>query len=377
MNSKAKNTPAPRAELFESRQIIIMILGSLLYAATLWFTSFAQFDFGIGVEIRPGIAVPIVLGFIYGPITGFVTGAIGNTLGDQILWGSTYPLWSIGNGIMGLIPGLYALRYRRYLSLRDQAGALVIGIIGIIAGMGFAAWATYLGNPCAAGATEGCFTVNDAVSTWQSASQGNIINLLIMVPIVLFNVERLNLRAVNWRESGLLRRLLLTVLVSAALPVALLGFFLITQMVSSDNADPVPRLIGTIVVSLLFTVANVSLVAQTISRPLLGLTQAARQMEKGELTPEQAENLTKIMGDDEVSRLSQIFGKMAQEVIQREADLKREVAELRIELDVSKRNAQVMEIVDSDFFRELQDKAQAARERKQRQQDQLQGSDSE
>ncbi len=44
---------------------------------------------------------------------------------------------------------------------------------------------------------------------------------------------------------------------------------------------------------------------------------------------------------------------------------------------MSKRNAQVMEIVDSDFFRELQDKAQAARERKQRQQDQLQGSDSE
>jgi hypothetical protein len=44
--------------------------------------------------------------------------------------------------------------------------------------------------------------------------------------------------------------------------------------------------------------------------------------------------------------------------------LKQQVAELKIEIDEVKAHKQVSEIVDSDFFEELKDKANVIRKRK-------------
>jgi hypothetical protein len=55
---------------------------------------------------------------------------------------------------------------------------------------------------------------------------------------------------------------------------------------------------------------------------------------------------------------------MVGKVRQREQSLRRQVEELRIEIDVAKRQKQVSEIVDSDFFQDLQTRARALRQRK-------------
>jgi len=64
-------------------------------------------------------------------------------------------------------------------------------------------------------------------------------------------------------------------------------------------------------------------------------------------------------------KLSQLFGRMAEQVIEREAGLKRQLESLRIEIDQTKQSKQIAEITDSDFFRDLQLKAKTLRNRDQ------------
>lgn len=354
------------------REIIAMVVGTLLYAGIPWLTNFMRLADTLGVDLRPGIAVPIVLGFVYGPVVGLVVGFAGNTLGDLASFQAWYWNWSLGNGIMGLIPGLFALRWRSYRTLGDHVRAFAVTVLGIVLGMGAAAfldvWVCREGAAAAA-----CFTVpvtlNFALTQeFIPVVRVNIITALILVPLLLFNIERLDLRATDWFGSGLLRRLLLAIMVSAALPVALLGFFLLQQFSgqATDSANLTLRLVFTIAVSLVFTIANALLVAQSISRPLLRLTRAAGLMEAGKLTDEEAGQLKATGGDDEIAQLSKMFGQMAEEVIIREEALRRQVEELRIEIDEAKRQKQVNEIVESDFFQDLQARARTMRTRKAR-----------
>lgn len=361
------------------RELLWIVIGALLYGGTSWLTNISPLAGAFGGQIRPGVAIPIFMGFTGGPIVGFFVGFLGNLFTDFVGGAFSYPpnpsmgspvhdlitgfnlTWQVGNGFMGLIPGLYALFYRRYFSLSDQVKALIVNIVAIVIGIGFASlldpWVygnMTLGGPDGAIATE-----------LIPISRINIINAAILVPILLFNYERLDLSSRDFLNSGLMRRLLLTILISAALPVALLGLFL-TQQSTGQVTKPEEltiKLVFTILLTMVFTVANAVLVAQSISRPLLRLTGAARQMEEGQLSVEQASELKATPGSDEVTRLSQIFGQMAQEVIQREQMLRQQVKELQIMIDQSKRDAQVQEIVDSDFFQDLQTRAKAMRNR--------------
>ena len=54
---------------------------------------------------------------------------------------------------------------------------------------------------------------------------------------------------------------------------------------------------------------------------------------------------------------------MVGKVYQREQTLRRQVEELKIEIDEVKRKKQVSEIVESDFFQDLQAKARRMRSR--------------
>lgn len=359
------------------RELLWIVGGSLLYGATSWLTNISPLAGAFGGQIRPGVAIPIVLGFTTGPVVGFLVGFLGNLFTDAISGFIHYPPdpnmgstlhnvitgfnlnWQTANGLMGLIPGLFALYYRRYISLSDQIKALIVTIVAVIIGIGFAA----LTDPW----VYGNMTLQEAISTeWIPISQINIVNAAILTPILLFNYERLDLKSRDWLRSGLMQRLLLTILISAALPVALLGVFLTQQSTGTQTGTPEQltiRLVFTILLTMVFTVTNAVLVAQTISRPLLRLTGAAQNMQEGKLSVEQAGELKATPGSDEVTQLSQMFGQMAQEVIQREQLLRQQVRELQIMVDQSKRDAQVAEIVDSDFFQDLQERAREMRKR--------------
>jgi CRP-like cAMP-binding protein len=68
--------------------------------------------------------------------------------------------------------------------------------------------------------------------------------------------------------------------------------------------------------------------------------------------------------DRSVTALAAEFAQMAAQVQQREDDLRREVQELRIEINEVKRQKQLEEITETDYFQTLQNQARKLRERK-------------
>jgi DNA-binding response OmpR family regulator len=66
---------------------------------------------------------------------------------------------------------------------------------------------------------------------------------------------------------------------------------------------------------------------------------------------------------DALGQLARVFVRMAGEVAAREAQLKQEIHELRIEIDEAQKARQVSEITETDYFHGLQQKARALRQR--------------
>lgn len=98
-----------------------------------------------------------------------------------------------------------------------------------------------------------------------------------------------------------------------------------------------------------------------IAKPILKVTSAAADIEAETFKPESLSGLAK--RQDELGQLARVFNHMAQEVYVREKRLKKQVKELRIEIDEVKRHKQVTEIVESDFFQDLTAKANSLRQR--------------
>ena len=105
------------------------------------------------------------------------------------------------------------------------------------------------------------------------------------------------------------------------------------------------------------------LLALTIARPLVRLTRVAQQIEREEREAVDLERLARTRGHDELSRLTRVFASMAKEIHERIAGLRKQVQQLQVVIDESKREKDVTEIVDTDFFRDLTGKAAQMRAR--------------
>jgi nitrate/nitrite-specific signal transduction histidine kinase len=102
--------------------------------------------------------------------------------------------------------------------------------------------------------------------------------------------------------------------------------------------------------------------SRVLTLPIGRLTTAARQVGEGKYE----QNFSAISHTslrDEITLLAEVFTSMASKIYQREQSLIRKVEELKIEIDEAKRQKQVDEIVESDFFQDLQAKARAMRKR--------------
>jgi len=107
------------------------------------------------------------------------------------------------------------------------------------------------------------------------------------------------------------------------------------------------------------------LLSSSITQPVRKLTGAARAIERGErFEPESIASLTEAR--DELAHLARIFSQMAVEVQAREERLKRQVDELRIEIDEAKKARQVEEITETEYFRDLRVHAAKMRKRAKR-----------
>jgi two-component system, cell cycle response regulator len=85
------------------------------------------------------------------------------------------------------------------------------------------------------------------------------------------------------------------------------------------------------------------------------VTSAASALEAGAFEPSQLAEVAR--RDDALGLLARRFGTMADEVRAREERLRREVRELRIEIDHARQAQRVAEITDTDFFRDLRSRA--------------------
>lgn len=89
------------------------------------------------------------------------------------------------------------------------------------------------------------------------------------------------------------------------------------------------------------------------------VTAAAAAVEDGEFDPETLAQVA--TRRDELGQLARVFRRMAREVYAREQRLKQEVQQLRIEIDEARTARQVAEITETDYFQDLQRKADQLR----------------
>ncbi len=100
-----------------------------------------------------------------------------------------------------------------------------------------------------------------------------------------------------------------------------------------------------------------------LSSPIVKLTSIAESIGEGNYEQDFS-RLQNTRFPDEINTLASVFEIMISKVARREEKLKQQVADLQIQIDHSKRDEQVREIVDNDFFQSLQSKAFEMRTRK-------------
>ena len=102
-------------------------------------------------------------------------------------------------------------------------------------------------------------------------------------------------------------------------------------------------------------------VARRLSRPVHALTIAAQAVEADE-EPD-AEVLGKLgRSRDDIGLLSRVFMDMAERVAVRERKLREQVKAMRVEIDEGRRKETVDDLVESDFFKELETRATEIRQ---------------
>jgi HAMP domain-containing protein len=105
--------------------------------------------------------------------------------------------------------------------------------------------------------------------------------------------------------------------------------------------------------------------ARRMVTPIRLLGNAARRV--GGDTPDRAFDPDTLRGlggrADELGQLARAFQRMALDVFAREDRLRRQVSDLRIQIDTSKKARQVAQITETDYFQQLQERASSLRNR--------------
>ena len=108
-----------------------------------------------------------------------------------------------------------------------------------------------------------------------------------------------------------------------------------------------------------------TLISLFLSRHLVksisALIKAGKALQKGKFNPEILAEASR--SQDDLGRLASVFLQMAEEVKNREHNLKSQVQDLRVEIDDTKKERQIAEITGTEYFKDLQKKAQRLKSR--------------
>ena len=159
------------------RHVVFMALGAALYAGISYVTNSLQLPGASNVSLRPGIVIPLFFGVVFGPWVGLFTGGVGNLLND-LFTGTVYWNWDLGNGLIGFVAGLAMyLTWGRYNTVNKIVIAEIFSVVGIIVGLGFAAYSDiWVSQITPATATTGEFI---------PATLPDIVFGVILLPILL------------------------------------------------------------------------------------------------------------------------------------------------------------------------------------------------
>ena len=157
--------------------IVAAAAGAALYGVSIYLTAVLDIPGADNVQVRPGVAIPVVCGALFGPLAGFVAGFAGNFATDWLLGWGFWPFWYIGNGIMGLAGGIYRGTNPNFARLSTAASVTSRAVAGIFIGMSIASISELW----------------DTQSSWSDvvyvnflpAFLSNTVNVVILVPIIL------------------------------------------------------------------------------------------------------------------------------------------------------------------------------------------------
>ncbi|MBN1429287.1 MAG: ECF transporter S component [Anaerolineae bacterium] len=126
-----------RTDMFKigTREVVMMAIGAALYGVLTFLFNIVPVPSVSLVALRPVVVIPIFFGFAFGPAVGFFVGAFGNVLGDALTGWGVYPIWDIGNGLMGLVPGLagmYLGRTRGKINILQWIAVAVLAVCAIL-----------------------------------------------------------------------------------------------------------------------------------------------------------------------------------------------------------------------------------------------------
>lgn len=306
------------------------------------------------ISLRPQIALPMAVGILVHPLAGFITGLAGNVIGDAISGFGAFKFWNwhIANGLMGFIPGLAVYRYIHRIDTVRAFGLLQGGIVlACAAGVGAAVVLDVLFIHL--------LTFPASFPSWiLPAFLTDAVNGFILVPVILLLARRIRL-TLETRTIVMITGLLVVSILATA---GAITWAVLDDLVS--HSAMVENFYIAAVVSVLLLVAGfiaAIVFVRKVTDPLAGLARAAQAVEQGNY------DLPGLAGvsarTDELGRLARIFEQMAGKVRERERTLQRQVDELKIIIDREKQAQDVSEIVETEYFRTLKDKARKFRER--------------
>jgi energy-coupling factor transport system substrate-specific component len=159
-----------------TRVIVYAAIGAALYGVLAFFSILIPGT--ANVSVRPAFAIVTFFGFAFGPIVGFFTGFVGNMIADQISgWGLlTSWNWSLANGFVGLLAGVFGVWLARSIPNRLLLSA-VASAIAIVIGFAFVFTDIWLGT---ADDVSVAFTAN-----YLPVVVSNLIAAVILTPIMV------------------------------------------------------------------------------------------------------------------------------------------------------------------------------------------------
>lgn len=163
--------------MFGTREVVYAAIGAALYAVLAVATNFIQLPSAGNVSFRPAVAIPMFFGVAFGPVVGFIAGFLGNIISDLISGYGFWFWWDLGNGLMGLIPGLIAFSFVSFKAQATIIKAEIYVIIGVVVGMAIAS----ISEMWVSGADMNTVIVGNFLP----AAIPNLINGLILVPILM------------------------------------------------------------------------------------------------------------------------------------------------------------------------------------------------